>query len=81
LIGLFCFIHFAQPSLIVEKEGVKMTLQDYVYRNVPEYYPDMWRDGFTPYEVMAAFKKQMYQAYDERTMVDEVKISSEVKLK
>ena len=58
-----------------------MTLQDYVYRNVPEYYPDMWWDGFTPYEVMAAFKKQMYQAYDERTMVDEVKISSEVKLK
>ena len=58
-----------------------MTLQDYVYRNVPEYYPDMWQDGFTPYEVMAAFKKQMYQAYDERTMVDEVKISSEVKLK
>ena len=41
----------------------------------------MWRDGFTPYEVMAAFKKQMYQAYDERSMVDEVKISSEVKLK
>lgn len=41
----------------------------------------MWRDGFTPYEVMAAFKKQMYQAYEKRAAVDEVKISSEVKLK
>ncbi len=58
-----------------------MTLQDYAYRKVPEYYPDMWRDGFTPYEVMAAFKKQMYQAYEKRAAVDEVKISSEVKLK
>jgi hypothetical protein len=81
LIGLFCFIHFAQPSLIVEKEGVKMTLQDYVYRNVPEYYPDMWRDGFTPEEVMTAFRKQMLEGVEDRQMVNEIKISSEVKLK
>lgn len=58
-----------------------MTIQDYAYRNVPEYYPDMWRDGYTPYEVMYALKRQMYQAHEERTMIDEVKISSEVKLK
>ena len=41
----------------------------------------MWRDGYTPYEVMYALKRQMYQAHEERTMIDEIKISSEVKLK
>ena len=58
-----------------------MSLQDYAYRNVPEYYPDMWRDGYTPYEVMYALKRQMYQGYEERQMVDDIKITSEVRLK
>lgn len=38
-----------------------MTLADYYNRNVPDYYPDMWRDGYTPYEVMTAFRKQMLE--------------------
>ena len=58
-----------------------MTLQDYVYRNVPEYYPDMWRDGYMPYEVMTAFRKQMLEGIEDRQMVNEIKISSEVKLR
>lgn len=58
-----------------------MTLLDYTQRKVPTYYPDMWRDGFTPYEVMAAFKKQMLQGIEDRQMANEIKISSEVKFK
>ena len=58
-----------------------MTLADYYSRNVPDYYPDMWRDGYTPYEVMTAFRKQMLEGIEDRQMVNEIKISSEVKLR
>ena len=58
-----------------------MTLLDYTQRKVPEYYPDMWRDGFTPKEVMTAFRKQMLEGVEDRQMVNEIKISSEVRLK
>ena len=43
-----------------------MTIQDYAYRNVPEYYPDMWRDGYTPYEMLYATRKKMFREYQER---------------
>lgn len=58
-----------------------MTLADYTHRNIPDYYPDMWRDGYTPYEVMTAFRKQMLEGIEDRQMVNEIKISSEVKLR
>ena len=41
----------------------------------------MWRDGFTPEEVMSAFRKQMLEGVEDRKMVNEIKISSEVRLK
>ena len=41
----------------------------------------MWRDGYTPYEVMTAFRKQMLEGVEDRQMVNEIKISSEVRLK
>ena len=43
------------------------TLIDDYFRKVPEYYPEMYQDGFTPEEIMYAFRKQMRrQAEDER---------------
>ena len=41
----------------------------------------MWRDGFNPYEVMTAFKKQMWDGIEDSQMASEIKISSEVKVK
>lgn len=41
----------------------------------------MWRDGYTPYEVMNAFRKQMLEGIEDRQMVNEIKISSEEKLR
>ena len=34
-------------------------LQDEFYRNVPEYYPWMYLDGFTPDQILYAKRKQM----------------------
>lgn len=35
-------------------------------RRIPDYYPTMYLDGFTPQEVMYAAKRQMYQQIQER---------------
>ena len=35
-------------------------------RKIPDYYPTMYMDGFTPEEVMYAAKRQMYQQILER---------------
>ena len=56
------------------------TLIDDYFRKVPEYYPEMYQDGFTPEEIMYAFRKQMRrQAEDERPV--KINFSSEVKIK
>ena len=67
----------------IDKRRNKMeykTLIDDYFRKVPEYYPEMYQDGFTPEEIMYAFRKQMRrQAEDERPV--KINFSSEVKIK
>lgn len=36
-------------------------------RKLPTYYPLMYRDGFTPEEVMTAFRKKMYSDIEAQT--------------
>ena len=31
-------------------------------KHIPEYYDTMYMDGYTPYEVMYALKRQMYRS-------------------
>ena len=33
---------------------------------IPDYYPTMYMDGFTPEEIMYAAKRQMYRQIEER---------------
>ena len=35
-------------------------------RRIPDYYPTMYMDGFTPEEIMYAAKRQMYRQIRER---------------
>ena len=35
-------------------------------RRIPDYYPTMYMDGFTPEEIMYAAKRQMYRQIEER---------------
>lgn len=57
-----------------------MTLYAYFNRNIPEYYPTMYLDGFTPEQIRYAVRQKMLRQYEESQMVDEIKITSEVKL-
>ena len=60
-------------------------LEDYIHRNVPEYYPTMYLDGYTPEEIMYAVHRKMNREQAEREALNEgfdsIKVKSEVKLK
>ena len=62
-----------------------MTLADYYNRNIPEYYDTMYLDGYTPDEIMVAHHRTMRKRLEalrkEREQVDEIKISSMIKIK
>ena len=68
-----------------------MSLADYYNRNIPEYYDTMYQDGYTPDQIMTAFRKKMYRAYEARKAaqradaeaneIPNVKIISEVKIR
>ena len=61
-----------------------MTLYEQINRNIPEYYPTMYMDGYTPEEIRIALKRKMLEDRAAREEVDEsqsVKIVSEVKLR
>ena len=53
-----------------------MTLSDY-YNQVPEYYPTMYLDVYTPQQILMAKRTQMLQSQT----VDAIKVTSEVKIK
>lgn len=62
-----------------------MTLENYRFREIPEYYDWMYLDGFTPDEILYALHKKMdrQQAEQEELAdsVDSIQIKSEVKIK
>ena len=39
-------------------------------KNVPEYYPKMYQDGYTPTEILAAMRKKMRQNVQEQRQND-----------
>ena len=39
-------------------------------KNVPEYYPTMYQDGYTPTEILAAMRKKMQQNVQEQRQND-----------
>lgn len=62
-----------------------MTLENYHFREIPEYYDWMYLDGFTPDEILYALHKKMNRQQAEQEeladSVDSIKIKSEVKIK
>lgn len=62
-----------------------MTLENYRFREIPEYYDWMYLNGFTPDEILYALHKKMNRQQAEQEeladSVDSIKIKSEVKIK
>lgn len=58
-----------------------MTVLENQFRNVPEYYPEMYLDGFTPEQIMYAAKRDMYAEYEARNSMPTFKLVSQVEVK
>lgn len=58
-----------------------MTIADYYNRKIPEYYPTMYLDGYTPQQILIAAHKRILNEYQDSQQVNEIKITSEVKVK
>ncbi|MDY4429769.1 hypothetical protein [Evtepia sp.] len=52
-------------------------LEDYIHRNVPEYYPTMYLDGYTPVQIMYAHRKMALKMVKERNQ--EIELSNQQK--
>lgn len=48
---------------------------------LPEYYKEMYLDGYTPEQIIQAAHNTMIKQYEERQLADEVKITGEVNTK
>lgn len=53
----------------------------YITDDLPEYYPTMYLDGYTPEQIFAAAHNSMINRNKERHQVSQIKITSEVKIK
>ena len=62
-----------------------MTLENYRFHEIPEYYDWMYLDGFTPDEILYALHKKMNRQQAEQEeladSIDSIKVKSEVKIK
>lgn len=43
-----------------------MTMLEQFGRYIPDYYPTMYLDGYTPYEILQATSRKMYNDHLER---------------
>lgn len=47
-----------------------MNMIEYANRNVPNYYPSMYLDGYSSTEIYIAYQKYIKSKYTNREMID-----------
>ena len=68
-----------------------MTLYEYLDRQIPDYYNTMYLDGYRPDQILHAARRKILQEHEARkaakraeaeaSVIPEVKITSEVKIR
>ena len=68
-----------------------MTLYEYLDSKIPNYYPLMYRDGYSPEQILHAARRKILHEHEARkaakradaeaSVIPEVKITSEVKIR
>ena len=72
----------ASIASIDQKKGeFKMSIFDYNKRKIPEYYKEMYLDGFTPAEILMSGKEALYREIQKRKEPQEIKLVTEIKIK
>ena len=74
-----------------KKERKSMTLYEYYDRKIPDYYDTMYRDGYSPEQILHSARRKILREYEARKAerlaeaeameIPEVKITSEVRIK
>ena len=74
-----------------KKERKSMTLYEYYDRKIPDYYDAMYRDGYSPEQILHSARRKILREYEARKAerlaeaeameIPEVKITSEVRIK
>lgn len=84
--SLWVGVRARHPSFFIQW-GISMNIQEQYFKGVPDYYPSMYLDGYTPQQIMYAVRNKMIREYKKRKMatvepeITEFKITSEVKVK
>ena len=91
MVGLFCITKTAQFTVKVEKGGVKVGIFEYLDSKIPDYYPTMYRDGYSPEQILHAARRKILKEYEARkeaqraeaeaNEIPEVRITSKVVVK
>ena len=73
------------------KGETSMTLYEYYDRKIPDYYDTMYRDGYSPEQILHSARRKILREYEARKAerlaeteameIPEVKITSEVRIK
>ena len=72
----------ASIASVDQKKGeFKMSIFDYKKRKIPEYYPTMYLNDFTPAEILMAGKEALYREIQKRNEPQEIKLTTEIKIK
>ena len=61
-----------------------MTMLEQFGRYIPDYYPTMYLDGYTPYEILQATSRKMYNDHLERqeeAIIPTIHFNTTVKIK
>ena len=61
-----------------------MTMLEQFGRHIPQPYPFMYKDGYTPYEILEATSRKMYNDHLERkeeAIIPTVNFTTTVKIK
>ena len=61
-----------------------MTMLEQFGRYIPDYYPTMYLDGYTPYEILQATSHKMYNDHlerQEKAIIPTVHFNTTVKIK
>lgn len=62
-----------------------MTVYNLYGQTTPEYYPEMYKDGYSLTTILDALHEKFIREYEERELekqrVDSIKITSEVKVR
>ena len=47
---------------------------DHIYRHIPAYHKFMYLDGYTPNEIMYAFRKKTRAQIEEQTIINTIEL-------